>query len=78
VVFDCDGSNLLFIGFGGDMLYWLGEGDNIVVLILNVCDVNYYVFSIFDGVMYIVGFFSFLFNEFYDCNVMMIDSYDWV
>ncbi len=46
-------------------------------MISNVRDANYYAPNTPDGKTYIAGFFSSTFNEFYDRNVMTIDSYDW-
>ena len=72
-----DGSSALLTGPDGTHTYWSGEGDNTVALISNVRDANYYAPSTPDGATYIAGFFSSSFNEFYDRNVMTIDSYDW-
>ncbi|HEY6030561.1 MAG TPA: hypothetical protein VIU44_08360, partial [Gaiellaceae bacterium] len=55
-----------------------GEGDNIVVLIDNVRDANYWAPDTPDGQTYIAGFFYSVFNEYVDRNVMTIDAYDWL
>ena len=55
-----------------------GEGDNVVVLVDNVRDANYYTPDKPDGQTYIAGFFWSLFNEYFDRNVMTIDVYDWL
>jgi Immune inhibitor A-like, MAM domain len=55
--------------------YWAGGSDNIVVLVDNVRDANFYDFP--ENATYIAGFFYSLFNELVDRNVMTIDSYDW-
>lgn len=55
-----------------------GEGDNIVVLVDNVRDANYYAPDTPDGQTYIAGFFYSTFNEYVNRNVMTIDSYDWL
>ncbi len=56
--------------------YWQGEGDNIVVLVDNVRDSNFYDFP--NNQTYIGGFFTSFFNELTDRNVMTIDAFDWV
>ena len=68
--------------FGPDMPqgYYSGEGDNIVVLVDNVKDSNYYDWAD-DGVCdksYIAGFFYSLFSDYQDRNIMTIDAYDWL
>lgn len=55
-----------------------GEGDNIVVLVDNVRDTNYYDPTADDGKTYIAGFFYSVFNEYFDRNVMTIDVFDWL
>ena len=56
--------------------YWQGEGDNIVVLVDNVRDSNFYDFP--NNQTYIGGFFTSFFNELTDRNVMTIDAFDWL
>jgi len=58
--------------------YYSGEGDNIVVLIDNVRDTNFYDYNNSQGYSYTAGFFSSFFNELVDRNVMTIDAYDWL
>jgi len=58
--------------------YYSGEGDNIVVLIDNVRDANFYDRDNSQGLSYIAGFFYSVFNELVDRNVMSIDAYDWL
>jgi hypothetical protein len=58
--------------------YWVGDGDNTVVLVDNVRDANYYDPSTPDGQTYIAGFFYSVFNEYLDRNIMTIDAYDWL
>ncbi|MDQ3217459.1 MAG: immune inhibitor A [Actinomycetota bacterium] len=58
--------------------YYAGEGDNIVVLIDNVRDDNFYDYNNTEGNTYIAGFFYSIFNELVDRNVMSIDAYDWL
>ena len=55
-----------------------GEGDNIVTLVDNVRDANYYEPTTPDGQTYIAGFFYSVFNEYFDRNVMTIDAFDWL
>lgn len=54
-----------------------GEGDNVVVLVDNVRDQNFYNPTAVDGRTYIAGFFYSVFNEYFDRNVMSIDVFDW-
>ncbi|RNL63143.1 peptidase M6 [Nocardioides marmoriginsengisoli] len=61
--------------------YWkvdAGQSDDIVVLVDNVKDANYYDPSTPDGQTYIAGFFYSVFNEYVDRNVMTIDAFDWL
>ena len=58
--------------------YYRGQGDNIVVLIDNVRDANYYDANNSRNEPYIIGFFYSDFNELTDRNVMTIDGYDWI
>jgi hypothetical protein len=55
-----------------------GDGDNIVVLIDNVRDDNFYDFNNTQGFSYIAGFFSSQINDLFDRNVMTIDAFDWL
>jgi Immune inhibitor A peptidase M6 len=55
-----------------------GEGDNIVVLIDNVRDDNFYDFNNTQGFSYIAGFFSSQINNLFDRNIMSIDAFDWL
>ncbi|MGO4258461.1 choice-of-anchor J domain-containing protein [Marmoricola sp. RAF53] len=61
--------------------YWkvdASQSDDIVVLVDNVKDANYYDPGTPDGQTYIAGFFYSVFNEYVDRNVMTIDAYDWL
>ena len=61
--------------------YWkvdADEADDIVVLVDNVRDANYYEPGTPDGQTYIAGFFYSVFNEYVDRNVMTIDAFDWL
>jgi hypothetical protein len=65
-----DGSNSLL------PLDFTGEGDNIVILIDNVRDQNYY--DLQASPTYIAGFFHPAFTIYNDRNVMTIDAFDWL
>ena len=58
--------------------YYNGGGDNIVTLIDNVRDDNFYDTDNQEGLTYIAGFFSTQFNDLLNRNVMTIDAYDWL
>src|SRR5436190_6095983 len=58
--------------------YYEGESDNIVILVSNVRDDNYYDTNNAHNNSYIAGFFSGQLNAFFDRNVMTVDAYDWV
>ncbi|GAA2098065.1 hypothetical protein GCM10009841_10810 [Microlunatus panaciterrae] len=82
-----DGTQSVDVGFGaplwqilggGNPDYYKGDGKKTVALISNVRDANYYAPTTPDGQTYIAGFFSPLYNEAFDRNVMTIDSYDWL
>ena len=55
-----------------------GDADNIVVLIDNVRDENFYDYNNAHGYSYIAGFFSSQLNNFFDRNIMTIDAFDWL
>jgi hypothetical protein len=55
-----------------------GEGDNIVVLVDNVRDDNFYDLNNTSAFSYIAGFFSSQLNDLFDRNVMTIDAFDWL
>jgi hypothetical protein len=77
---DRDGSNaLLGKHYSGlPRTQFEGDGDNIVVLVDNVRDANFYDPTSPSGQTYIAGFFYSVFNEYTDRNVMTIDAYDWL
>ena len=64
------------LGFPSD--YYEGDGDDIVVLIDNVRDDNFYDVDNTEGFSYIAGFFSSGLNGFFNRNVMTIDGFDWL
>jgi hypothetical protein len=55
-----------------------GEGDNVVLLVDNVRDENYYDRDNTGNKPYIAGFFAPDLVEFFDRNVITIDAYDWL
>lgn len=59
-------------GQGGD---YTGEGDNLVVLIDNIRDEDYY--DIASAEDEIQGFFSAQFADLFDRNVVTLDAFDW-
>lgn len=54
------------------------QADDIVVLVDNVRDANFYEPTTPDGQTYIAGFFSSQLNGYFDRNVMTIDAFDWL
>jgi hypothetical protein len=58
--------------------YYAGDGDNIVVLIDNVRDDNFYDVDNTQEFSYIAGFFSSGLNNFFNRNIMTIDGFDWL
>lgn len=75
-----DGHNAILPGLVPNLpsSAYKGEGDNIVTLVDNVRDANYFTPTADDGKTYIAGFFYSVFNEYFDRNVMTIDVFDWV
>lgn len=55
-----------------------GEGDNVVVLVDNVRDTNFYDMNNQNTLPYIAGFYWSLFDEYFDRTVMSIDAWDWL
>lgn len=76
---DLDGTDSILAGFTGlDYQVSADRADNIVTLVDNVRDANYYTPTEPDGQTYIAGFFSGQFNDLTDRNVMTIDAFDWL
>ena len=71
---DSDGAAAL----GLDPDYYAGDGDDIVVLVDNVRDDNFYDLNNTQEFSYIAGFFSSGLNGFFNRNVMTIDGFDWL
>lgn len=74
-----DGSNAILDDiFGlGDQTHYVADdgngGDRVVAMISNVRDDNYYT----DFPLYIAGFYSSSFEQFFDRNIITIDAFDW-
>jgi hypothetical protein len=78
---DGEGGAALADQIGEPADYWkvdADQSDDIVVLVDNVKDANYYDPGTPDGQTYIAGFFYSVFNEYVDRNVMTIDAFDWL
>jgi hypothetical protein len=58
--------------------YYRGEGDNIVVLVDNVRDSNFYDQNNANTNPYIAGFYYSVFDDYFDRDVMTIDAFDWL
>jgi hypothetical protein len=70
--------NIRGLGVNIPQSYYNGEGDNIVILVDNVRDSNYYDFNNANTNSYIAGFYYSVFDEYFDRTVMSIDAWDWV
>jgi hypothetical protein len=55
-----------------------GDGDDVVVMLDNVRDENFYDLNNSQSLTRIAGFFSSGLNELFDRNIMTIDAYDWL
>ncbi|QIK65702.1 peptidase M6 [Nocardioides sp. HDW12B] len=78
---DRNGADSSAAALGLDADYWKvprKQADDIVVLVDNVRDGNYYAPATPDGQTFIAGFFWSYFNELADRNIMTIDAYDWI
>jgi len=58
-------------------LNFVGDGDKILVLVMNIRDENYFDLNNANGFGYVVGYFSSSINELTDRNQMTIDAFDW-
>jgi immune inhibitor InhA-like protein len=58
--------------------YYQGDGDDIVVLVDNVRDDNFYDTNNENTFPYVAGFFTSFYNEILNRNVMTIDAWDWL
>jgi len=57
--------------------YYRGEGDNVVVLVDNVRDDNWYDENNQSSNSYIAGFYYSVFDNYFDRTIMSIDAFDW-
>jgi Immune inhibitor A peptidase M6 len=55
-----------------------GEGDNVVVLVDNVRDSNWYDMNNQNAFTYIAGFYYSVFDDYFNRTVMSIDAWDWL
>ena len=58
--------------------YYQGDGDDIVVLVDNVRDENFYDTDNQNGLSYVAGFYSSFFDDVLNRLTMTIDAYDWI
>ena len=58
--------------------YYVGDRDDIAILVDNVRDDNLYDLNNTQGFSYIAGFFSSGLNGLFNRNVMTIDAFDWL
>jgi len=70
--------NLLAKQLGFPKSYYRGEGDNVVVLVDNVRDDNFYDQNNAHTNSYIAGFYYSVFDNYFDRTVMSIDAFDWL
>jgi hypothetical protein len=70
-----DGTNAI-LGEGYEVS--AAQADDVVTLVDNVRDANFYEPNTPDGQTFIAGFFYSLFNDYVDRNVMTIDANDWL
>ncbi|HXG25981.1 MAG TPA: peptidase M6 [Candidatus Binatia bacterium] len=70
--------NALAKQLGFPQSYYRGEGDNIVVLVDNIRDGNFYDPNNSEAQSYIAGFYFSVFDDFVDRTVMSIDAWDWI
>ncbi len=70
--------NIKGLGVSIPQSYYNGEGDNIVVLVDNVRDSNFYDPNNEHTNSYIAGFYSSQLDGFFDRTVMTIDAWDWI
>jgi hypothetical protein len=66
--------NIRGLGVNVPQSYYTGEGDNVVVLVDNVRDSNFYDQNNAHTNSYIAGFFYSVFDDYFDRTVMSIDA----
>lgn len=70
--------NIQGLGVNVPQSYYRGEGDNVVVLVDNVRDSNFYDMNNANTLSYIAGFYFSVFDNYFDRTVMSIDAWDWL
>jgi hypothetical protein len=70
--------NIKGLGVNIPQSYYNGEGDNVVILVDNVRDSNYYDTNNANSYSYIAGFYYSVFDEYFDRTVMTVDAWDWI
>ncbi len=75
---DRNGDNEQLSAIVGQEFDFSGGGDNVVTLVDNVRDENFYDKNNTQANTYVAGFFSSTVNALLDRNVMTIDGYDWL
>ena len=70
--------NIKGLGVNLPQSYYNGEGDNVVILVDNVRDSNYYDTNNANSLSYIAGFYYSVFDNYFDRTVMSIDAWDWI
>lgn len=58
--------------------YYAGEGDNIITLIDNFRDENFYDLNNTQGFTYVAGYYDSFAEDLYDRLTMHIDAFDWI
>lgn len=70
--------NIKELGVNVPQSYYRGEGDNVVILVDNVRDSNFYDQDNANSETYIAGFYWSVFDDYFDRAVMSIDAWDWI
>jgi len=70
--------NIKGLGVNIPQSYYNGEGDNVVILVDNVRDSNYFDTNNANSRSYIAGFYYSVFDNYFDRTVMSIDAWDWI
>lgn len=70
-----DGSQALL---GGGPFNFSGDGNKIVVLVMNIRDESFHDLNNANGFSYIVGVHHGIVSDYADRNIITVDSYDWV
>jgi hypothetical protein len=70
--------NIRGLGVSIPQSYYNGEGDNVVILVDNVRDSNFYDANNEHTNSYIAGFYFSVFDDYFDRTVMSVDAWDWI